>query len=93
MMKRLKELANKLGTLNIILFLVGAFFIWFTWQMIILYRDCGGIPDGFACTVVTALIGECGICGWIRTTKDRRQERKWEKEDRKLNKEEENHDI
>ena len=33
--------------------------------------------------IVAATIGECGICGWIRTNKDKQQDRKWEKEDRK----------
>ena len=93
MMKRLKRFLNKIGTLNIILFLTGAFFVWFNWQMILLCRECGGIPESYACAVVAATIGECGICGWIRTTKDKRLDRKWEKEDRKYNKEEENHDI
>lgn len=83
MMKRLKRFLNKIGTLNIILFLTGAFFVWFNWQMICLFRQCGSIPETYACAVVTATIGECGICGWIRTNKDKRLDRKWEKEDRK----------
>lgn len=81
--KKLKQLINKVGTLNIILLLVGAFFVWFNWQMICLFRQCGSIPETYACAVVTATIGECGICGWIRTNKDKRLDRKWEKEDRK----------
>lgn len=32
---------------------------------------------------VAATIGECGICGWIRTNKDKRLDRKWQKEDEK----------
>lgn len=83
MIKKLRQLINKVGTLNIILFLVGAFFVWFNWQMICLFRQCGSIPETYACAVVTATIGECGICGWIRTNKDKRLDRKWEKEDRK----------
>ena len=30
-----------------------------------------------------AIGGECGICGWIRTNKDKRQDREWQKEDLK----------
>lgn len=85
LVKRIKIFVSKIGTLNIILFLVGAFFVWFNWQMLITFRECGSIPETYACAVVAATIGECGICGWIRTNKDRNLERKWEKEDRKEN--------
>lgn len=83
LISKLKRLINKVGTLNIILFLVGAFFVWFNWQMICVFRECGAIPESYACAVVAATIGECGICGWIRTNKDKKLDRKWEKEDRK----------
>lgn len=79
----MKKLLKKAGTLNIILCVVGVFFVWFNWQMIVLFRSYGSIPETYACAVVAATIGECGICGWIRTTKDRNRERKWEIEDRK----------
>ena len=39
------------------------------------------MPESYACAVVAATIGECGICGWIRTNKDKKQDRKWQKED------------
>lgn len=80
--KKLKELIGKIGTLNLILILVGAFFVWFNWQMLEIYREYASIPETYACAVITATIGECGICGWIRTNKDRSRDRKWEKEDR-----------
>ena len=86
MKKRLKKIVTaikKVGTLNLVLMFVGAFFIWFNWQMILLYRQCDSMPETYACAVVAATIGECGICGWIRTNKDKQQDRKWEKEDRK----------
>ena len=41
------------------------------------------MPETYACAVVAATIGECGICGWIRTNKDKQQDRKWQKEDEK----------
>lgn len=82
LLSKLKSYATKIGTLNLVLMFMFAFFIWFNWQMLITYRMYGSIPESYACAVVAATIGECGICGWIRTTKDRRQERKWEKEDR-----------
>lgn len=84
-MKRIKDnitrFIHKIGTLNLVLLLVGTFFIWFNWQMISMYRSYGSMPETYACAVVAATIGECGICGWIRTTKDKRQDRKWQKQD------------
>lgn len=81
-LKKLKEGIGKIGTLNLILILVGAFFVWFNWQMLQIFREYGCIPETYACAVITATIGECGICGWIRTNKDRKREHQWEKEER-----------
>lgn len=78
---------GKIGTLNLVLILVGAFFIWFNYQMLMLFRECGSIPETYACAVVAATIGECGICGWIRTNKDRKREHDWERADKKEDKE------
>ena len=86
MKKRLKKIVTtvkKVGTLNLVLILVGAFFVWFNWQMILVFRECGSMPETYACAVVAATIGECGICGWIRTNKDKQQDRKWQKQDEK----------
>ena len=47
------------------------------------FREYGSMPETYACAVVAATIGECGICGWIRTNKDKRLDRKWQKEDEK----------
>lgn len=92
--KRLRKAIEKIGTMNIVLVLVGVFFVWFNWEMIQTYRQYGDIPETYACAVIAATIGECGICGWIRTNKDRRRDRKWEKEDREEQiKEEEENDL
>lgn len=80
---KIKEFLSKIGTLNIVLICVFAFFIWFNWQMLSMYMVIGTMPETYACAVVAATIGECGFCGWIRTTKDRQRERGWEKEDNK----------
>ena len=85
-MKKIKKVVaavKKVGTLNLVLILVGAFFVWFNWQMILVFREYGSMPETYACAVVAATIGECGICGWIRTNKDKRLDRKWQKEDEK----------
>lgn len=81
--KKLKELVGKIGTLNIVLVCVGLFFVWFNCQMLEMFKMFGSIPETYACAVITATIGEAGICGWIRTNKDKRQDRKWAKEDQK----------
>lgn len=83
---KLKKVINKIGTLNLILVLVGAFFVWFNWQMLCIFREQGMIPESYACAVVVATIGECGICGWIRTNKDRQREHQWEQEDKQAEK-------
>lgn len=89
-MKKIRGFIKKVGTLNLILILVGAFFVWFNWQMIVTFRMCESMPESYACAVVAATIGECGICGWIRTNKDKRLDRKWQKEDQKKNEKQEN---
>ena len=37
-LKKLKEVIGRIGTLNLILILVGAFFVWFNWQMLCIYN-------------------------------------------------------
>lgn len=85
--KRLRAgLANAIkraGTLNIVLLLVFGFFLFFNYQMLELFRSYGTIPETYACAVVAATIGECGICGWIRTNKDRKREHDWQQEEEK----------
>lgn len=82
-LKKIKELYGKIGTLNLVLILMFVFFIWFNWQMLSFYRDYESIPETYACAVIAATIGEAGICGWIRTNKDRKREHKWEQEEHK----------
>ena len=80
-LQRIREKISSFGTLNIILVIVFAFFIIFHLQMLQLYKTFGSLPESYAIAVVGATIGEAGICGWIRTNKDRHREREWEKED------------
>ena len=72
--KKFKKIVAKVGTLNLVLILVFAFFIWFNWQMLEIFREYASIPETYACAVIAATIGEAGICGWIRTTKDKKRE-------------------
>lgn len=83
---KIKTFVNKIGTLNLILILVGVFFVWFNWQMLEIFRQYASIPETYACAVIAATIGECGICGWIRTNKDRKREYQWEQEEKQAEK-------
>lgn len=64
-----KGLLQRIGTLNVILVCVFAYMILFNQQMITLYERCGSAPESAWCALIAALIGECGICGWIKTSK------------------------
>ena len=86
LLRKLKEAIGKIGTLNLVLIAVGAFFVWFNWQLLDIYQTGGSIPETYACAVVAATIGECGICGWIRTNKDRKREHQWELEEKQAEK-------
>jgi type VI protein secretion system component VasK len=82
-LRKFKAFIGKIGTLNLILILVGAFFVWFNWQMLEIFREYACIPETYACAVIASTIGEAGICGWIRTTKDKKRDHQWEQEEKK----------
>ena len=69
--------------LDVVLIVVAVFFLWFNCELLEIYREVGSIPEAYACAIVAALLGEAGICGWIKTQGDKIQERKWSKEDQK----------
>lgn len=76
-----RSLADRLGVMNIILIICGGALLVFTLEMISLFKQCGAIPDTLVNCVFIALTGECGIMGWIKTTKEKNRERMWRKED------------
>lgn len=92
-LKKLKEFIGKIGTLNLILILVGAFFVWFNWQMLEIFREYACIPETYACAVIAATIGECGICGWIRTNKDKQREHQWKQEEKEAEESAESEEV
>ena len=77
-----QDLIKRLGTMNLILVVIGLALLWFTFEMIQLFKVFGAIPDTLCTCVFGALGGECGAMAWIKTTKERQRERKWELEDR-----------
>ena len=64
-------------TMDLILVIIGVSLVWFTHRMLTLYETTGGIPDTLCQCVFALLGGECGVMGWIKTTKDKQQDRKW----------------
>lgn len=73
---------SRLGVMNLILVVVGVSVVLFTREMIGLFREYGAIPDNLCICFFSFVGGECGVMGWIKTTKERKQERKWQEEDR-----------
>lgn len=77
-------------TMDTILVILGIFLLLFILVMIYLFVRLGAIPDTLCTCVFAACGGECGIMGWIKTSKTRYQEREWEVQDREqMEKEEE----
>ncbi|PLT76286.1 hypothetical protein [Mediterraneibacter gnavus] len=77
------EKKKQIGVMDIILIIVGVSLLLFTIAMIQIFKVYGAVPDTLVTCVFAALGGECGIMGWIKTSKDRRQEREWEVKDRR----------
>lgn len=64
---------KKDGLMDKILVFITVLLIVFSISMIILYILTGGIPDTLVTCVFSVCGGECGIMGWIKTTKDKIQ--------------------
>lgn len=70
--------------MDVILIGLAAFLLVFIVIMLVLYYITGGIPDTLCTCVFGICGGECGVMGWIRTTKDKQIDRKNQLEDRKM---------
>ena len=78
-----REPRKPISTMKRSLIIVLIIAVVFTTVMIYLFMTVGAIPDTL-CTCVFALLGgECGVLGWIKTTNERMQDRKWIVQDRK----------
>nr|WP_304956170.1 hypothetical protein [uncultured Acetatifactor sp.] len=80
----MKEKKN-VRTMDIILAVIAVFLLLFIVVMIWLYYQTGAIPDTLCTCVFAVCGGECGVMGWIKTTKERQRERSFELEDREHN--------
>ena len=77
----MKEKKN-VRTMDVILAVIAVFLLLFIVVMVWLYYLTGAIPDTLCTCVFAACGGECGVMGWIKTTKERQRERSFELEDR-----------
>lgn len=68
--------------MDVILAVIAVFLLLFIVVMVWLYYQTGAIPDTLCTCVFAACGGECGVMGWIKTTKERQRERSFELEDR-----------
>ena len=80
--KRKSAARKKLKTMDIILVVMAVLLVAFTLKMILVFEQTGAIPDTLCTCVFASLGGECGVMGWIKTTKDKLTDRKWQIEDR-----------
>lgn len=69
--------------LDVVLIILLIMFIAFVVMMFITFWRFGMIPDTLCTCFFACIGGECGICGWIKTTKERQTERQWQLEDEK----------
>lgn len=79
---------KRMGTMDFILLIVFLCLMVFTIAMIELFTVYGSVPDTLITCVFATLGGECGILGWIKTTKEKKQDRRWQLADMRREKEE-----
>lgn len=72
---------RQIRTMDVILVVIAVALTAFTIEMIKIFRETGMIPDTLCTCVFAALGGECGAMAWIKTAKERQQDRKWICED------------
>ena len=84
-MKRKKKV-NVEHTMDVILIVLGIALAVFTIAMIIVFCVYQTVPDTLIGCVFGAITGECGFMALIKGTKERQETRRWELEDRKLQK-------
>lgn len=86
-MRRRGRHEKTMKTMDKILIIIGVFLLIFTITMIWLFKTAYAVPDTLITCVFAALGGECGAMAWIKTNKDKQQEREWQLEDEKRQRE------
>jgi coenzyme F420-reducing hydrogenase gamma subunit len=81
----MKNDKQKIGTMDLILIVIGIFLALFTVAMIVIHCITGSTPD----TLITCVFGICGVeggvMGWIKTSKNKLQKLKSKQENSNLN--------
>ena len=76
-----EESGKRMGAMDKILIVLGVFLLCFIVAMVVIFIKKDSIPD----TLVQCVFGACGleggVMGWIKTTKERRQDRRWARQD------------
>ena len=69
--KNIKKAIGKVGTLNLVLILMFAFFIWFNWQMLCIFREYAAISEkpAFADGSARPRTGKGSMTGNVQTEK------------------------
>lgn len=66
---------KKVKVMDVVLVIIAIFLLVFVCVMIWLYHDTGGIPDTLVTCVFACCGSECGVMGWIQTTKTKIRDR------------------
>lgn len=76
-----KKKLPKIGTMDLILVIIGVSVLLFVLKMIQLFETYMAVPD----TLITCFFGicggECGAMAWIKNNKEKTRDRKWQEED------------
>lgn len=79
--KQAATAGKRMGAMDKILIVLGVFLLCFIVAMVVIFIKKDSIPD----TLVQCVFGACGleggVMGWIKTTKERRQDRRWARQD------------
>lgn len=89
----MKKRKKKIKTLDIVLLCIFGYMIYLNWQMLQVFREFGSAPETAWCALIAALIGECGICGWIKTSKERNRRKKEETDDFEMKEDQEDEEL
>lgn len=71
-----------IGVMNIVLIIIGITTAVFVSVMIWLYYLFQSVPDSLIAAYFAFVGGECGVMGWIKNVKEKKQDRQWAKEDK-----------
>lgn len=81
-MKNKNNKMKKFGVMDAILFVGIVALVFFTIEMINTFRLIGAVPDTLIVSVFGAVVGEFGIMGVIKNTKEKQRKRLEDLEDR-----------